>query len=78
MLIMFLLLQILMDALLINSDECVVPCYYNIRSALDKDTDTKVAIKKVTRAFEDPVDAKRILREIKLMKRFKHENVSYK
>ena len=36
----------------------------------------KVAIKKVPRAFDDAVDAKRILREIKLLKKFKHENVS--
>ena len=44
-------------------------------SALDKETGDKVAIKKISRAFEDPVDAKRILREIKLMKKFSHENV---
>ena len=49
---------------------------FSFRSALDKETGNKVAIKKVTRAFEDPVDAKRILREIKLMKKFCHENVS--
>jgi serine/threonine protein kinase len=47
-------------------------------SALDKETNKKIAIKKVPRAFEDPVDAKRILREILLMKRFTHENVRYK
>lgn len=34
-----------------------------------------MAIKKITRAFDDPVDAKRILREIKLMKKLYHENV---
>jgi serine/threonine protein kinase len=44
-------------------------------SALNKETGEKVAIKKISRAFEDPVDAKRILREIKLMKKFSHENV---
>eukprot|EP01006_Ploeotia_vitrea_P059656 TRINITY_DN7367_c0_g1_i1.p1 TRINITY_DN7367_c0_g1~~TRINITY_DN7367_c0_g1_i1.p1 ORF type:complete len:442 (+),score=-20.31 TRINITY_DN7367_c0_g1_i1:61-1386(+) len=49
--------------------------YGVVISALDKETGNKVAIKKVTRAFEDPVDAKRILREIKLMKKFSHENV---
>jgi len=48
---------------------------YLYRSALDKETGAKVAIKKITRAFEDPVDAKRILREIKLMKKLAHENV---
>lgn len=49
--------------------------YGVVISALDKDTNKKVAIKKITRAFGDPVDAKRILREIKLMKKFVHENV---
>jgi len=49
--------------------------YGVVISALDKETGEKVAIKKITRAFEDPVDGKRILREIKLMKKFSHENV---
>lgn len=49
--------------------------YGVVISALDKETNEKVAIKKISRAFEDPVDAKRILREIKLLKKFKHENV---
>jgi serine/threonine protein kinase len=35
----------------------------------------KVAIKKVPNAFDDLVDAKRILREIKLLKSFDHENI---
>ena len=35
----------------------------------------KVAIKKITRAFEDLIDAKRILREIRLLKHFDHENI---
>ena len=47
----------------------------NVSSALNKETGNKVAIKKIPQAFEDAVDAKRILREIKLMKKFKHENV---
>jgi len=34
-----------------------------------------VAIKKVPKAFDDLIDAKRILREIKLLKFFDHENV---
>lgn len=49
--------------------------YGLVISALDKETNAKVAIKKISRAFEDPVDAKRILREIILMKKFSHENV---
>ncbi len=35
----------------------------------------QVAIKKVTNAFQDLVDAKRILREMKLLRHFNHENV---
>jgi serine/threonine protein kinase len=49
--------------------------YGVVISSLNKETGDKVAIKKISRAFEDPVDAKRILREIKLMKKFAHENV---
>ena len=49
--------------------------YGVVVSSLNKQDNNKVAIKKVTRAFEDPIDAKRILREIKLMKKFVHENV---
>mmetsp|Transcript_35182 Transcript_35182/g.139778 ORF Transcript_35182/g.139778 Transcript_35182/m.139778 type:complete len:140 (-) Transcript_35182:3526-3945(-) len=35
----------------------------------------KVAIKKISRIFENVVDCKRTLREMKLLKHFKHENV---
>jgi mitogen-activated protein kinase 1/3 len=49
--------------------------YGVVISALDKDASRKVAIKKISKAFADPVDAKRILREIKLMKALDHENV---
>lgn len=51
--------------------------YGVVISALDKETGKQVAIKKISRAFEDTIDAKRILREIKLMKKFSHENVIY-
>jgi serine/threonine protein kinase len=50
--------------------------YGLVVSAEDTETGEKVAIKKVPKAFEDCVDAKRILREIKLMRHFNHENVS--
>jgi len=49
--------------------------YGVVISANDLSNNSQVAIKKISRAFEDPVDAKRILREIKLMKMFNHENV---
>ena len=44
-------------------------------SAYDHKAKSKVAIKKVPKAFEDLIDAKRIVREIKLLKFFDHENV---
>lgn len=49
--------------------------YGLVISAIDNETTNKVAIKKISRAFDDIVDAKRILREIKLMKEFAHENI---
>jgi mitogen-activated protein kinase 1/3 len=49
--------------------------YGVVISAHDEVTGKDVAIKKVRRAFDDCVDAKRILREIKLLKKFEHENV---
>jgi len=71
-----------------NSLVCYMLIYLNITrifgagaygvviSAQEKEANKKVAIKKITKAFEDAIDAKRILREIKLMKKFSHENVS--
>ena len=44
-------------------------------SALDHSIKAKVAIKKVPKAFEDLIDAKRIVREILLLKFFDHENL---
>jgi mitogen-activated protein kinase 1/3 len=49
--------------------------YGVVCSCNDKKTNTKVAVKKVPNAFEDLVDAKRILREIKLLAFFDHENI---
>ena len=48
--------------------------YGVVVSANDRQTGTKVAIKKIPNAFEDLVDAKRIVREIKLLGFFEHEN----
>ena len=47
-----------------------------LSSADDTVTGKKIAIKKIPNAFNDLTDAKRILREIKLMRHFDHENVS--
>ena len=49
--------------------------YGVVVSANDRQTGTKVAIKKVPNAFEDLVDAKRIVREIKLLGFLDHENI---
>ena len=44
-------------------------------SATDGAAGAKVAIKKCPNAFEDLVDAKRIVREIRLLMHFRHENI---
>ena len=49
--------------------------YGVVCSAYDHVSKVKVAIKKVPKAFEDLIDAKRIVREIKLLKFFDHENI---
>ena len=42
--------------------------------ATDKKTKNKVAIKKLHK-IEDIIDAKRVLREIRIMRCLKHENI---
>jgi len=49
--------------------------YGFVVSAVDTSCDADVAIKKIANCFEDLVDAKRILREIRLMRCFDHPNV---
>ena len=50
--------------------------YGFVASGVDTVTGNKVAIKKIKDVFLDVVDAKRILREIKLLKHFSsHENI---
>ena len=50
--------------------------YGIVASAYDEKTKRPVAIKKVQRVFADLIDAKRILRELKLLKHFNsHENI---
>lgn len=44
-------------------------------SCFDKKDSRNVAIKKITNAFEDLEDAKHILREIKMLRFFDHENI---
>lgn len=49
--------------------------YGVVSSALDKQTNKKIAIKKIGDAFQDPVDAKWIYREILLLKFLNHDNI---
>ena len=49
--------------------------YGVVISASDSKTSKNIAIKMVPKAFNDEIDAKRILREIKLLKHFRHENI---
>jgi mitogen-activated protein kinase 1/3 len=49
--------------------------YGTVAKAVHKPTGTKVAIKKVDNVFEDPVDCKRILREISILKSLKNKFV---
>ncbi|KAM3138914.1 hypothetical protein pb186bvf_008927 [Paramecium bursaria] len=49
--------------------------YGVVCSGVDVIKNKKIAIKKIQNAFEDLVDAKRIVREIKLLQFFQHENI---
>ena len=49
--------------------------YGTVCSAVDNRTNEKVAIKKMSKVFEDLVDGKRILREIKVLSMLHHDNI---
>eukprot|EP00929_Paragymnodinium_shiwhaense_P098496 TRINITY_DN59971_c0_g2_i1.p1 TRINITY_DN59971_c0_g2~~TRINITY_DN59971_c0_g2_i1.p1 ORF type:complete len:433 (+),score=122.88 TRINITY_DN59971_c0_g2_i1:124-1422(+) len=49
--------------------------YGCVASFKDTRSNENVAVKKITNAFEDKVDGKRILREVKLLRQFDHENI---
>eukprot|EP00897_Mesotaenium_endlicherianum_P001094 jgi/Mesen1/10986/ME000097S10562 len=49
--------------------------YGIVCSAMNSLTNEEVAIKKITNAFDNRIDAKRTLREIKLLRHMDHENV---
>ncbi|KAL8130207.1 hypothetical protein V2J09_019362 [Rumex salicifolius] len=49
--------------------------WYSYPSSLNSETNEHVAIKKIANAFDNKVDAKRTLREIKLLRHMDHENV---
>ncbi|KAH9163894.1 hypothetical protein LEN26_000292 [Aphanomyces euteiches] len=50
--------------------------YGAVISATDKETGENVAIKKISNIFDDLVDAKRILRETRLLGHFNHKNIT--
>lgn len=54
-----------------------VGAYGIVMAAIDRSTGEKVAMKKISGVFEDFVDAKRILREVRLMQSLDHENVRF-
>lgn len=49
--------------------------YGTVASFTDIKTNQKIAVKKITDAFHDLVDGKRILREVKLLRTFNHDNI---
>ena len=49
--------------------------YGVVCSGINTETGEKVAIKKVFKLFRDRVETKRLLREIKLLKFFNHDNI---
>lgn len=63
-------------------DECYEPikaigrgAYGVVCSAKDSRTGDKVAIKRIAKAFDNVTDARRTLREIKLLRELRHENI---
>ncbi|XP_031475143.1 mitogen-activated protein kinase homolog MMK1-like [Nymphaea colorata] len=49
--------------------------YGIVCSVYNSETNEQVAVKKIANAFDNPTDAKRTLREIKLLRHLDHENV---
>jgi len=49
--------------------------YGCVASFKDTRNSDKVAVKKITKAFDDLVDGKRILREVRLLRHFDHDNI---
>ncbi|TQD99351.1 hypothetical protein C1H46_015009 [Malus baccata] len=49
--------------------------YGVVCSSINRETNEKVAIKKINNVFENRIDALRTLRELKLLKHIRHENV---
>ncbi|XP_071703660.1 mitogen-activated protein kinase 7-like isoform X1 [Rutidosis leptorrhynchoides] len=49
--------------------------YGVVCSSINRETNEKVAIKKINNVFGNPIDAVRTLRELKLLRHIRHENV---
>lgn len=49
--------------------------FISFSAAVNSETGQEVAIKKIGNAFDNRIDAKRTLREIKLLRHMEHENV---
>lgn len=49
--------------------------YGLVCSGRNVETNNTVAIKKIPKAFEDTMDCKRLVREIKILRHFRHDNV---
>jgi mitogen-activated protein kinase 1/3 len=50
-------------------------CSFQRPDPRDPRTKEKFAVKKITDAFDDLIDGKRILREVKLLRNFRHDNI---
>ncbi|MBA0717737.1 hypothetical protein Golax_005521, partial [Gossypium laxum] len=54
----------------------IAPLFVLFSAAVNSETREEVAIKKIGNAFDNRIDAKRTLREIKLLRHMDHENIS--
>ena len=66
------------DIISVRNHPCEGICGFVISfsAAVNAETREEVAIKKIGNAFDNRIDAKRTLREIKLLRHMDHENVS--
>lgn len=55
-------------------NRCII--YFSHSSAVNKENELRVAIKKLSRPFQSAIHAKRTYRELKLLAHMRHENVS--
>lgn len=54
----------------------IIIFFIGFSAAVNSETREEVAIKKIGNAFDNIIDAKRTLREIKLLRHMDHDNVS--